>query len=175
MTQSSHQTHPELKDTQHLDSVSTAEDNQQAAAIGESKLTPLPSRLDDKKDVGQKVVSLDLPVDVLFAFDWRKKLPVLIDTGAAISIFPLHLCEEYDQDEPVTISGVLGSSQTVGSITYSPEFGFKNIFPQKFYVANVNINFIIAGVDFLAKNQLSVHPHLKLLKDDAMGDVMVLI
>ena len=108
--------------------------------------------------------------EVLFAFDWRKKLPVLIDTGASVSIIPTHFCEEYDNDQPIALCGFVGSSRTVGSITYVPEIGFKTRSPQKFYVANVDLNFAILGMDFLTKNELTIRPHLQSLTHERTSE-----
>ena len=115
-------------------------------------------------------VTLNLSGEVLFVFDWRKKLPLLIDTGASVSLIPLRLCDEYDTDDPIALSGVVGSSRTLGSVTYVPELGLSNPLPHKFYVADVNLDFAIAGMDFLAKNQLSIHPHLRLMIQDQTGE-----
>ena len=115
-------------------------------------------------------VMLNLSGEVLFAFDWRKKLPVLIDTGASVSIIPAHFCEEYDTDQPIALCGFVGSSRTVGSITYVPEIGFQTRSPQKFYVANVDLNFAILGMDFLTKNELTIRPHLQSLTHERTGE-----
>ena len=130
----------------------------------------------EKEDATEHLltVTLNMSGDVLFAFDWRKKLPVLIDTGASVSLIPLHLCEEFDTDETIALSGVVGSSNTLGSVTYVPEMGFKDRSPHKFYVANVNLNFMIAGMDFLTKHQLSIHPHLQLLTQNHTGELVKL-
>lgn len=120
-----------------------------------------PTALDEKSTCFQ------LPSDVLFAFDWNKMVPALIDTGAAVSVIPKALCPDFDQDFPMEVSGLAGTTTTLGSVTYQVGIDLPVNPPHKLYVAECDLEFLILGTDFLAPRQLGVFPHLQLLVQES--------
>ena len=122
----------------------------------------------------EKPTCFQLPSDVLFAFDWNKMVPALIDTGAAVSIIPKALCPDFDRDFPMEVSGLAGTTTTLGSVTYQVGMDLPVNPPHKFYVAECDLEFLILGTDFLAPRQLGIFPHLQLLVQESTNHTLQL-
>ena len=111
----------------------------------------------------QQATFFRLPKDILFTFDSEFVMPILIDTGASISIIPKRFVDKFEKDFPIEIDGICGKTATLGSITTTLKLNLPINPPHKLYVADVNLDYAIVGMDFLRPRKLTIVVHNPML------------
>ena len=107
-----------------------------------------------------------------FILEKELSTPALVDTGASVSIIPKQILEASGSSLELErcdrkIFGVTGASlKLVGKHTRTLKLGFDNTKTHTFYVADVDIKYLILGTDFLHPNKLFPIPHCKILAQE---------
>ena len=113
-----------------------------------------------------------LPKTVQFVFDKKRLTPLLIDTGADVSVIPRCLCKPYDEieaSEPIILKGISGKLVSTGTITCKLDLDLGEDFHHKFFVVDLKMTHMIAGVDFMITNQLYPILHRKVFVHEKTG------
>ena len=108
---------------------------------------------------------IKLPQQLLFAFDFNLEVPVLIDTGANISLIDKSLWKGKFNKLPTTIKGVSGSASTLGTVKYGLDLQLGETEPHLFHITDSALGYILVGMDFLKKKKLSLNTEEGLLSD----------
>ena len=95
----------------------------------------------------------------LFVFDFNLRIPLVVDTGATVSVMPRKLCSESIDDPKCELKSASGHLiPTVGSVVRSLDLGVDIQFSTPFVVANVKSSYAYVGLDFLSDNKIGFCP-----------------
>ena len=101
---------------------------------------------------------LSLPSIVDFVLDHNSITPLLVDTGAGVSIIPQHKCLDIFPERGPCIKAFGGSDiKTIGTTTLVINLGFGDLKPHKFIAVDEPNEYLILGIDFLRANSLVPH------------------
>ena len=105
-----------------------------------------------------------------FVIDMNLLVPVLVDTGAGLSIIPKKLCKNPKPIKKLSVKGVTGNSlQLAWTAELTLDIGFDDNSTHKFYVADIDQDYIIMGLDYMIPRGLFPVPHRNLLVEEKTG------
>ena len=105
-----------------------------------------------------------------FVIDMNLLVPVLVDTGAGLSIIPKKLCKNPKPIKKFPVKGVTGNSlQLAWTAELTLDIGFDDNSTHKFYVADIDQDYIIMGLDYMIPRGLFPVPHRNLLVEEKTG------
>ena len=89
-----------------------------------------------------------------FIFDYFLGVPILVDTGATVSICPRSFYPETSSSDRVLVSFTGDCNPSRGTVERVLDLGMDFCVTHTFTVADVNLPFLIVGFDFLTKQQI---------------------
>ena len=111
-----------------------------------------------------------LPQKLIFVIDMSLLAPVLVDTGAALSIMPKKFCKSLQPIDKISVKGVTGNSiQLSWTTEVALDIGFGDASLHTFYVADVEQDYAIMGLDYMTPRGLYPVPHRGVLVEDKTG------
>ena len=117
-----------------------------------------------------------IPYKANFCFDRTLGVYILIDTGASVSLIPEKLCKATAKAPQLEISGVTGEPiRVVGTHTCTLDIGFNDTNPHMFLVVDIDLDYIIVGLDYMSPRQLYPIPYLNSLTQGNSGVTIGLV
>ena len=113
--------------------------------------------------------TFSLPRDTLYAFESELSVPLLIDSGASVSIIPKKFVDTFEKDFVIHIDGICGVTSSLGSITKVLNLHFPVNPPHKLYVVDIDLDYAILGMDFLSPRRLSIITYKPMLVQQYNG------
>ena len=111
-----------------------------------------------------------LPNTVNFCFDWNTYNPLLIDTGASVSVIPFSKCKNLDVTIKKKLQTFGGTPINVcGSCTLTIDLGFGDLPPHDFIVVEEHADYFLLGIDFLRVNSLVPRIDKNMLEQTSTG------
>ena len=136
----------------------------------------VPSRTNKNETITQHLEGKRLADALYFAVEMSMLVPVMIDTGATISIIPKKFCQTTTPTDKISVKGATGNSMELAWTTeLSLDIGFDDATTHKFYVTNVEQDHITLGLDYMVPRGLYAIPHRSLLIEEKTGRSVQLI
>lgn len=102
--------------------------------------------------------SVSLPPVVDFTIDWISFRPVMLDSGAAVSLIPRHILTSFDPAITVPLINADNSCfESIGTVSVTIDLGLGIADPFVFTVHESANNFITIGIDYLRSYPYLVH------------------
>lgn len=103
-------------------------------------------------------------------------VPVMIDTGAAVSIIPKKYCKTTAPTDKISVKGATGNSMELAYTTkFALDIGLDDPTLHKFYVTDLEQEYITLGLDYMVPRGLYAIPHRSLLIEEKTGRSVQLI